>query len=206
MYMCVYIYIYTHTWSLSEPVSTPSRLYYGGLPKSRRVFFVPRPWHIEIRHRVEKTSTTNLFGFEALELNIRKLKLWKPTVYGGHLTHMTNSQPLRIVMRCMPMITHVARWKFRTMQTVTDEYGVQRTTLRDVSGFRSPRGFPFQMELLGKHRTPTHNTILHFRRISFEKEIPSGGSRAGDISQTSCPRRPLLPASQAISLTQRVAF
>ena len=26
-----------------------------------------------------------------------------------------------------------------------------------------------------------------FQRISVEKEIPSGGSQAGDISQTSCP-------------------
>ena len=25
------------------------------------VFFGPRPWHIEIRHRVKKTSTINLF-------------------------------------------------------------------------------------------------------------------------------------------------
>ena len=29
------------------------------------VFFVgPRPWHIEIRHRVKKASTIHLFGFE----------------------------------------------------------------------------------------------------------------------------------------------
>ena len=43
-------------------------------------FFGPRPWHIEIRHRVKKTSTINLFGFETLKLTIRRLKLWKPTV------------------------------------------------------------------------------------------------------------------------------
>ena len=44
--------------------------------------FEPRPWHIEIRHRVkQKTSTINLFGFETLKLQIRRLKLWKPTVY-----------------------------------------------------------------------------------------------------------------------------
>ena len=43
-------------------------------------FFGPRPWHIEIRHRVKKTSTINLFGFETLKLRIRRLKLWKPTV------------------------------------------------------------------------------------------------------------------------------
>ena len=44
-------------------------------------FLGPRPWHIEIRHRVKQTSTINSFGFETLELNIRRLKLWKPTVY-----------------------------------------------------------------------------------------------------------------------------
>ena len=44
------------------------------------VFVGPRPWHIEIRHRVKKTSTMNLFGFEPLKLKTRRLKLWKPTV------------------------------------------------------------------------------------------------------------------------------
>ena len=44
-------------------------------------FFRPRPWHIEIRHRVKKTSTINLFGFETLKLRIRRLKLWKLTVH-----------------------------------------------------------------------------------------------------------------------------
>ena len=43
------------------------------------VFLGPRPWHIEIRHRV-KRNTINLFGFETLKLRIRRLKLWKPTV------------------------------------------------------------------------------------------------------------------------------
>ena len=42
-------------------------------------FLGPRPWHIKIRHRVKKTSTINLFGFETLKLKIRRLKLWKPT-------------------------------------------------------------------------------------------------------------------------------
>ena len=44
------------------------------------MFFGPSPWHIEIRHRVKKTPTINLFGFETLKLKIRRLKLWKPTV------------------------------------------------------------------------------------------------------------------------------
>ena len=43
-------------------------------------FLGPRPWHIEIRHRVKQTYTINLFGFETLKLKIRRLKLWKPTV------------------------------------------------------------------------------------------------------------------------------
>ena len=44
------------------------------------VIFWPRPWHIEIRHRFNKTSTIKLSGFETLILKIRRLKLWKPTV------------------------------------------------------------------------------------------------------------------------------
>ena len=43
-------------------------------------FFGPRPWHTEIRHRVKKASTMNVFGFETLKLKIRRLKLWKPGV------------------------------------------------------------------------------------------------------------------------------
>ena len=44
-------------------------------------FLGPRPWHIEIRHRVKtKTSTINWFGCETLKLKIRRLNLWKPTV------------------------------------------------------------------------------------------------------------------------------
>ena len=50
-------------------------------------FFGPRPWHIEIRHRVKKTSTMNLFGFETLKLKIRRLKLWKPGVCCDVLRH-----------------------------------------------------------------------------------------------------------------------
>ena len=50
---------------------------YGRFPKFHRVFG-PRSWHIEIRHRVNKTSTISLFGFETLKLKIRRLKLWKP--------------------------------------------------------------------------------------------------------------------------------
>ena len=53
-------------------------------------FFGPRPWHIEIRHRVKKTtSTINVFGFETLKLKIRRLKLWKPTAW-AHLPNTHN--------------------------------------------------------------------------------------------------------------------
>ena len=46
---------------------------------SSQTFIRPRPWHIEIRHRVKQTSTVNLIGFETLKLKIPRLKLWKPT-------------------------------------------------------------------------------------------------------------------------------
>ena len=55
----------------------------GRFPKFHRVFVGPRPWHIGIRHRVKKTSTISLFGFETLKLKFRRLKLWKPTVMGS---------------------------------------------------------------------------------------------------------------------------
>ena len=53
---------------------------YGRFPKFHRVFVGPRPWPIEIRHRVKQTSTIDLFGFETLKLKIRRLKLWKPGI------------------------------------------------------------------------------------------------------------------------------
>ena len=37
------------------------------------------------------------------------------------------------------------------------------------------------------YRIPNNNTKHIAQRISCEKDIPSGGSRAGSISQTSCP-------------------
>ena len=45
---------------------------YGRFPKFHCVFVGPRPWHIEIRHRVKQTSTINLLGFET---QIEKLKI-----------------------------------------------------------------------------------------------------------------------------------
>ena len=57
-------------------------------------FFGPRPWHIEIRHRVQKIYTIIFFGFEILKLKIRRLKLWKPTV-GREL----DGRPRQLVVR-----------------------------------------------------------------------------------------------------------
>ena len=49
-----------------------------------------------------------------------------------------------------------------------------------------PRGFPFQMKFYDKCRIRlNNNTNLNVQRILFEKEIPSGASQAGNISQTS---------------------
>ena len=50
------------------------------------------------------------------------------------------------------------------------------------------RGFPFRMKLSWKYRIPEHSINLICQRISCEKEIPSGGSQAGNLSQTSRPR------------------
>ena len=98
--MCVYIYIYIHTFVYTyiylHLCGSPHGLAWAermlvcaALPlatvdfRNFVVFFLPRPWHIEIRHRVRKTSTIDLFGFETLKLKIRRLKLWKPTVSGS---------------------------------------------------------------------------------------------------------------------------
>ena len=51
------------------------------------------------------------------------------------------------------------------------------------------RGFPFQMKSFEKCRMPKNNTNSCFQRISFEKEILSRESKAGNISQTPCPSR-----------------
>ena len=40
------------------------------------------------------------------------------------------------------------------------------------------RGFPFQINSSEKYRIPKNNQI-----VAFEKEVPSGGSQAGGVSQ-----------------------
>ena len=88
MYIYIYIYIHIHVYAIVsgcvglnplqssqlEPVS-----HSRSISEISSCSFGPRPWHIEIRHRVKRTSTTNLFGFETLKLKFRRLKLWKPT-------------------------------------------------------------------------------------------------------------------------------
>ena len=87
MYIHTYIYIYIYICIYAD---TYIHIYVGLQAPAAEVdltvdfrnfivFFGPRPWHIEIRHRVKKTPTINLFGFETLKLKIRRLKLWKPT-------------------------------------------------------------------------------------------------------------------------------
>ena len=84
VYVYIYIYIYTHVCMyVRASARSGFRAARGGvrsIPENLSCFFGPRPWHIEIRHRVKKTSAFNLFGFETLKLNIRRLKLWKPSV------------------------------------------------------------------------------------------------------------------------------
>ena len=80
----VYNDCYMDTWTSGPLLRSVSEI--------SSCFFGPRPWHIEIRHRVKKTSTMNLFGFETLTLKIRRLKLWKPTVLGlSHATLMSEA-------------------------------------------------------------------------------------------------------------------
>ena len=90
-YVYTYRHIYMYTFTLPPFATYPQQ----AVPDIRSAhtitrsiseisscFLGPRPWHIEIRHRVRKTSTINLFGFEALKLKLRRLKLWKPTAHG----------------------------------------------------------------------------------------------------------------------------
>ena len=54
---------------------------YGRFPKVHCVFLGRDPGTLKSDIVSKKTSTMNLFGFETLKLKIRRLKLWKPTVY-----------------------------------------------------------------------------------------------------------------------------
>ena len=81
-YIYIYIYICTHYHKhmihiRSDPVAPSAwpvaslglpALTLRSIPEISSCFFGPRPWHIEIRHRVKKAFTINLFGFETLKL------------------------------------------------------------------------------------------------------------------------------------------
>ena len=82
MYACMYVRmcINIHDVTFRKGTGWKGTKVIRSVSEISSCFFGPRPWHIESRHRVEKTSTINLFGFETLKLKIRRLKLWKPTV------------------------------------------------------------------------------------------------------------------------------
>ena len=73
---------------ISSPARGPAR--HGRFPKFHRVCLRPRPWHIEIRHRVKK-SPQSFCSDLRLKLKIRRLKLWKPTVYTAATTTNNNN-------------------------------------------------------------------------------------------------------------------
>ena len=75
IHVCIYIYIYVYVYRCLYRYT-----YIRSISEISSCLFGPRPWHIEIRHRVKQTSTTDLSGFETHELKFRRLKLWKPTV------------------------------------------------------------------------------------------------------------------------------
>ena len=93
LYTCIHIYIYIYICTynvcvyvcdgcvyINKYIYTYIYIYIRSISEISSCLFGPRPWRIEIRHRVKKkTSTVNLFGFETLKLKIRRLKLWKPT-------------------------------------------------------------------------------------------------------------------------------
>ena len=77
MHVCVCVYIYIHMEPGARASRRRDRWHNGSALQSiseiSSCFFWPRPWHIEIRHRVKKASTINLFGFETLKFKIRRL-------------------------------------------------------------------------------------------------------------------------------------
>ena len=88
MYICIRTYVYTYMYNVYLSLSLSIYIYiykvegmyirrFGrrddclcvqSISEISSCFFGPRLWHIEIRHRVKKTSTINLFEFETLKL------------------------------------------------------------------------------------------------------------------------------------------
>ena len=79
--MCIYIYIYICTHISAGSLSLDQNLSHGRFPKFHSVFLGRDPGTLKSDIVSTKTSTINLFGFEALKLKIRRLKLWKPTAH-----------------------------------------------------------------------------------------------------------------------------
>ena len=69
---------------------------HGRFPKFHRVFVGPRLWHIEIRHRVKRKSTINLFEFETLKLKIRRFGRHNRGRHRGALISMNLSLSLSL--------------------------------------------------------------------------------------------------------------
>ena len=66
IYIYMYIYIYICYICIRRPAAaSPGTGFLRPIFEISSCFFEPRPWHIEIRHRVKKTSTINLFGISA---------------------------------------------------------------------------------------------------------------------------------------------
>ena len=100
-------------------------------------FFGPRPWHIEIQHRVKKTSTIDLFGSETLRLKIRRLKLWKLTVgrsigdlWAEHrCVNLVSNSTIRVVYSHIQKQHKICFNKKRTMKKITEMKEKQENVL-----------------------------------------------------------------------------
>ena len=62
--------------SFARRASAFLRMYYGRFPKFHRVFLGRDPGTLKSDIVSKKTSTISLFGFETLNLKIRRLTLW----------------------------------------------------------------------------------------------------------------------------------
>ena len=101
-------------------VSTPSEVtHLQSISKISSFSFGPRPWHLEIRHRVKKKSTIDLFGFETLELTNRRLKLWKQTVNLSPIMTIVTSITSIYIITIITTITNITITTTPTTTTTT---------------------------------------------------------------------------------------
>ena len=99
-------------------------------------FFGPRPWHIEIRHRVKKTSTINLFGFETLKLKIRRLKLWKPTVSTSNYQFCSVSRRAAPARGKSLIVSYLSAYSYYVPSLILEDLTLLRTSYLHHSVFR----------------------------------------------------------------------